>query len=185
MDTTTAATQAGVTRATIRHWARMGAIAATKTAGRWTIDETSLARRIRLTREAPVDTTPRYRCGHEVQPTRRTPEPTSKSRDCRPCKDARAAAAREAVELPDLAGTPKQVGWATTIRSQWIENALTTDHTGDIILAEGMGYATTDLGTWTDPAEAGAAVTQMIATRTATWWIQYRGNVAAALRANA
>lgn len=48
MDTTAAATQAGVTIDTIRHWCRLGAIAATKAAGRWTISAASLARRIRL-----------------------------------------------------------------------------------------------------------------------------------------
>lgn len=48
MDTTTAATQAGVTTATIRTWCRRGAVAAAKVAGRWAIDATSLARRITL-----------------------------------------------------------------------------------------------------------------------------------------
>lgn len=48
MNTTTAAAQAKVTVDTIRHWARMGAIEATKTAGRWIISAKSLARRIAL-----------------------------------------------------------------------------------------------------------------------------------------
>ncbi|WP_327300358.1 hypothetical protein [Streptomyces goshikiensis] len=48
MNTTTAATQAKVTVATIRHWARRGVIAATKTAGKWVIDSASLARRIAI-----------------------------------------------------------------------------------------------------------------------------------------
>lgn len=48
MNTTTAAQQAGVTIPTIRHWCRYGAIAATKTAGRWTIDPASLNRRIQI-----------------------------------------------------------------------------------------------------------------------------------------
>ncbi|MGW4505671.1 hypothetical protein ACWENO_13630 [Streptomyces sp. NPDC004436] len=48
MNTTTAATEAHVTVATIRTWARRGVIAATKTAGRWVIDATSLARRIAI-----------------------------------------------------------------------------------------------------------------------------------------
>ncbi|MGA5820789.1 hypothetical protein ACPC54_23350 [Kitasatospora sp. NPDC094028] len=46
--TTNAATQAGVTVATIRTWCRTGAIAATKRAGRWAIDAASLAYRIKL-----------------------------------------------------------------------------------------------------------------------------------------
>ncbi|MFF8422858.1 hypothetical protein [Streptomyces sp. NPDC015680] len=48
MNTTTAAQTANVTVATIRDWARRGVVAATKTAGRWIIDTTSLARRIEI-----------------------------------------------------------------------------------------------------------------------------------------
>lgn len=48
MNTTAAATEAHVTTATIRTWARRGVIAATKTAGRWVIDATSLAHRIAI-----------------------------------------------------------------------------------------------------------------------------------------
>ncbi|MER7131320.1 hypothetical protein [Streptosporangium saharense] len=48
MDTTTAATQAGVATTTIRTWCRLGAVAAAKVAGRWVIEAASLARRIAL-----------------------------------------------------------------------------------------------------------------------------------------
>ncbi|MFJ5850604.1 hypothetical protein [Streptomyces sp. NPDC092903] len=48
MNTTAAAIQAKVTVASIRDWARRGIIAATKVAGRWVIDTTSLARRIAI-----------------------------------------------------------------------------------------------------------------------------------------
>lgn len=48
MNTTAAATTAGVTIPTVRSWARNGVIAAVKTAGRWVIDETSLRYRIAL-----------------------------------------------------------------------------------------------------------------------------------------
>lgn len=48
MDTATAAQQAKVTVATIRTWCRIGAVAATKQAGRWIIETTSLAYRISL-----------------------------------------------------------------------------------------------------------------------------------------
>lgn len=48
MNTTAAATEAHVTVATIRTWARRGIIAATKVAGRWIIDTASLARRIAI-----------------------------------------------------------------------------------------------------------------------------------------
>lgn len=48
MHTTAAAAEAKVTTATIRTWCRRGVIAATKTAGRWNIDPTSLARRIEI-----------------------------------------------------------------------------------------------------------------------------------------
>jgi hypothetical protein len=62
MNTTTAATQAHVTTATIRTWARRGVIAATKRAGRWIIDAASLAHRIAIaalkTRKAAAVTQP-------------------------------------------------------------------------------------------------------------------------------
>jgi hypothetical protein len=48
--TAAAAQRANVTAATIRRWARYGAITATKTRGRWNIDEASLTRRIALSR---------------------------------------------------------------------------------------------------------------------------------------
>lgn len=53
LTTREAATLARVTIDTIRHWARYGAIRATKKAGRWHIERTSLLRRIEL------DTRPR------------------------------------------------------------------------------------------------------------------------------
>ncbi|MET8585668.1 helix-turn-helix domain-containing protein [Streptomyces collinus] len=48
MNTSTAATEAKVTVATIRTWCRAGVIAATKQAGRWIIDTASLAARIAI-----------------------------------------------------------------------------------------------------------------------------------------
>lgn len=48
MDTTAAAQTAGVTRDTIRHWARTGAVKATKHAGRWNINPNSLNHRIKI-----------------------------------------------------------------------------------------------------------------------------------------
>lgn len=48
MDTRTAATQANVTVDTIRTWCRIGAVAAEKVAGRWTIQAESLTYRISL-----------------------------------------------------------------------------------------------------------------------------------------
>jgi len=48
--TAEAAHRAGVTVATIRAWARYGAVTATKAAGRWNIDEASLTHRIALSR---------------------------------------------------------------------------------------------------------------------------------------
>lgn len=48
MNTTTAATKANVTVATIRTWCRIGAVAAAKVAGRWVIDTASLAARIAI-----------------------------------------------------------------------------------------------------------------------------------------
>lgn len=49
-DTATAARIARVTVTTIRTWCRIGAVAATKTGGRWVIDTDSLNRRITLGR---------------------------------------------------------------------------------------------------------------------------------------
>jgi hypothetical protein len=48
MNTALAAAQANVTVATVRTWCRRGAVAATKTAGRWVIDTASLAARIAI-----------------------------------------------------------------------------------------------------------------------------------------
>lgn len=48
MNTSTAATEAHVTVATIRTWCRVGAVAAIKQAGRWIIDTASLAARIAI-----------------------------------------------------------------------------------------------------------------------------------------
>lgn len=48
MNTTAAATSAGVTIPTIRTWCRRGVIVATKAAGRWVIDAASLNRRIQI-----------------------------------------------------------------------------------------------------------------------------------------
>jgi hypothetical protein len=89
MTTTTAAaaTQAGVTVATIRGWARHGVIAAAKVAGRWVIDTASLAHRIgigamcRTRTETPmIDLTVTYTFTHagETEPT--TVAPTVKHR---------------------------------------------------------------------------------------------------------
>lgn len=62
MNTTAAATQANVTVATIRTWCRHGVITATKTAGRWVIDATSLNHRIAIgQRKARMTTQPTYR----------------------------------------------------------------------------------------------------------------------------
>ncbi|GGV36823.1 hypothetical protein GCM10010293_40310 [Streptomyces griseoflavus] len=48
MNTTAAATQAGVTNSTITTWCRRGVVAAAKVAGRWVIDAASLAARIAI-----------------------------------------------------------------------------------------------------------------------------------------
>jgi hypothetical protein len=54
MNTTAAATQAGVTAATIRTWCRIGAVVAAKVAGRWVIEAASLLRRIALGKKKTV-----------------------------------------------------------------------------------------------------------------------------------
>lgn len=57
MNTTAAAKLAGITIATARVWARMGAVKATKRAGRWVIDPVSLRRRIRMGAKPAPQTT--------------------------------------------------------------------------------------------------------------------------------
>lgn len=67
MNTTTAATQAQVTVATIRNWCRNGVVAAAKVAGRWVIDAASLARRIEIGARRMADTTYRIEEGTTVK----------------------------------------------------------------------------------------------------------------------
>lgn len=55
MNTTTAAAKAQRTAATIRHWCRYGAVTATKSSGRWDIEEASLTHRIALGRKASMN----------------------------------------------------------------------------------------------------------------------------------
>ena len=79
MNTTTAATQANVTIATIRTWCRSNVIAAVKSAGRWVIDATSLAHRIALSvlktrKAATMDLNATYTYT-PVGPINRTMEP--------------------------------------------------------------------------------------------------------------
>lgn len=92
MNTTAAATQAGVTVATIRDWARRNIITATKRAGRWIIDAASLAHRIaignRRTRKAitmQLDLTATYTYGRPhgagAAPTTITPKVRDRVRD--------------------------------------------------------------------------------------------------------
>ena len=133
MNTTTAAQQAGVTTDTIRTWARMGAIRATKTRGRWNIDTRSLAKRtamgIRRTRKATVNNT--HTCGHEGHIRYRGRNQTRPlhpklDRPCPTCRQADRALATEALRttlaelragLPTITnGSPKQNEWATRIR---------------------------------------------------------------------
>lgn len=57
LTTADAAELAHVTTATVRAWCRMGAVRATKTAGRWVIDQVSLQQRISLTGRAPYRVT--------------------------------------------------------------------------------------------------------------------------------
>jgi hypothetical protein len=55
MNTTAAASTAGVTVATVRTWCRKGVVAAAKAGGRWVIDAASLAYRISLGKKASMD----------------------------------------------------------------------------------------------------------------------------------
>lgn len=99
MNAATAAAKSRVALDTVRTWCRKGVITATKTAGRWDIDENSLrAHRRRLIA-------------------------------LRQARRARAAAAIAAritaqLDLPQLTGTPKQVAWAGDIRDRAIAATL-------------------------------------------------------------
>lgn len=99
MNAKDAARYAHVTVTTIRTWCRNGAISATKTSGRWDIDDNSLKVRVRLAAEL------------------------------RNARRARTQAAirnriRDAITLPALSGTPKQAAWAGDLRADRIERAL-------------------------------------------------------------
>ncbi|MFE9845806.1 hypothetical protein [Streptomyces goshikiensis] len=124
MNTTAAAAEAHVTVTTIRHWARRGVIAATKTAGKWVINAASLARRITI--GALKRRTPR-------EEAVMSPEPTTDRTDRKAARAANKSLAAEArarvlaavlPEMPELAGTEKQISWATDIRTRRIEAAI-------------------------------------------------------------
>ncbi|MFD7922475.1 hypothetical protein ACFV3R_25025 [Streptomyces sp. NPDC059740] len=133
MDATTAATKSKVTVATIRNWCRRGVITATKTAGRWDIDPTSLrAHRRRL---IALDTARQARAATVIQ-TRITSQ----------------------LVLPNLTGSDKQVAWARDIRDRRIAAALQLV-THDDESGQPTGRATYRLATPTmfgrDPLHAG------------------------------
>ena len=129
-----AAARAGRTVDTIRHWCRMGAVRATKVAGRWAIDVASLDYRISLDTQEP--TMPTLECEH-------TTDPDNPCRDCqrkfRPIMFKRyVAALTEGLELPPLTGTPKQIAWAEQLRARslagnWedVERGLTDEGRGN------------------------------------------------------
>lgn len=99
MDAATAASKSRVTVDTIRTWCRRGVITATKTAGRWDIDQNSLrAHRRRL---IAIRNARRARTAATIQ-----------------------ARITTHLALPQLTGTPKQVAWAEDIRRCAIEAAL-------------------------------------------------------------
>ncbi|MFV8127508.1 hypothetical protein [Streptomyces syringium] len=169
MNTTTAAETAKVTVATIRTWCRLGAIAATKTAGRWVIDTTSLKHRIRLGKQQR-----------------------------RATQQRQATAARTRIlnrlVLPALTGSAKQIAWAEELRASRIDQALTvaphrrlgiayhlTDGNSDPL---GITYirelaVDSDYGTYRDEAAALTALTTAVTTgprTTASWWINNRNS---------
>lgn len=121
MNTIAAAAQANVTADTVRAWARRGVIAATKTAGRWVIDATSLARRIAI---AATKRNARKAAMTE-------PAPTTDRKTARAANKAAADAIRTRVRtalteagLPSLTGTEKQIAWALELRDARIDAAI-------------------------------------------------------------
>lgn len=185
MDTTEAATAAGVTRQTIRHWARTGAIAAAKHAGRWTICETSLNQRIKIGTKM---TTPKHLCGHPIPENHVNPRHAPKSR-CKTCKAARGQKSRKATEetisalvLPRLTGSEKQIAWAQRERDRWINEAIRAevkrnDETPTVQIVHGA-----PLRSYNTPEEAAADINAMLAEHTeAAWWINHRGGLSLAI----
>ncbi|MFD5384272.1 hypothetical protein ACFWMG_04745 [Streptomyces sp. NPDC127074] len=99
MDAATAARKAGISLDTIRNWCRRGVITATKTAGRWDIDQNSLrAHRRRL---IAIRNARRARTAATIQ-----------------------ARITTQLALPYLTGTPTQIAEAEGIRRRAIEAAL-------------------------------------------------------------
>lgn len=167
MDSIAAAGEAQVSVATIRTWCTRGAIAATKTAGRWVIDATSLKARIRL--------------GRQIRRLR--------ARRTAPAARARILAG---LQLPALTGSPKQVAWAGELRLRRIHAALDVTPHRQYGLAYHLAGATGDpLGLTYVPTLAAAPGYGTYATRrdllaaldtalthgartTAAWWIDNR-----------
>lgn len=92
---------------------------------------------------------------------------------------------RDGLTLPQLTGTPAQIERATAIRARWVATEIIGGgHTADqlyVIYAYDNPYA----DTFTDPAEAIAALDAMLAARTAAaWWIENGDYIGMTLAAN-
>ncbi|MFD9075332.1 hypothetical protein [Streptomyces lasiicapitis] len=166
MDVAAAAATANVTPDTIRTWCRRNAIAATKRAGRWIIQEASLRHRLRIGRRLA------RKRAERLAPHRR----------------ARLLAA---LHLPALTGSPRQIAWAEDLRATRIEQALTVTRHGrglayHVVAALGAIYVPgladgRDAGPLgvicTSHADALTVVTDAVthSPRThASWWIDRR-----------
>lgn len=154
MNTTEAAATAKVTIATIRTWCRQGVITATKQAGRWIIDPTSLKQRINLGRTL-----------RRAAATRRAQAIRNRI--------------RTAIQLPTLTGSPKQIAWANSIRDRAITAALD----GINITRTGIAYRLLPGGGYLAPAAGRHATetncitalnTALANGTTAAWWINGR-----------
>jgi hypothetical protein len=168
MNTGAAATQAGVTIATIRTWCRRNVIAATKQAGRWIINATSLKTRLRIGRRLT-----RLRA-KRLAPTRRRH-------------------LLNTLRPPALTGSPRQIAWAEQIRADRIEQAITIVPTrrgpaytlagaaGDPLGITYIPELTQGCETYTTLSGALAALETALthgARRTASWWINTRHQIA-------
>lgn len=135
---------------------------------------------------------PMHSCGHGGERVQMYGKMDGRARELerierQPCPDCQVSAARklaEAAGLPQLVGSPKQIAWASNIRS-----AILVDDTrmvAQIIAAIPAGTTVTADDTQRVKAMARAERTRLAAITSAHDWIEMRGSsplVAAGLRA--
>lgn len=148
MNTTTAARTAGVTPGTVASWCRNGVITAVKQAGRWIIEQASLAHRIALaalkTRKASaMDLTATLTATYtsDIEPTTITPKISTRVRDGATITVVRNIAPLLADHLDTIADETQRLHTIETLRAASITIRDTPTGTPDGV---------TGLGTYRD-----------------------------------